>query len=116
MVLGHVTWACLLRREALAFLSSCYAFVEAAKGEVMPLWDSVRRELWQIRCHLPLLAVGDPLLRTIGNAEGQARKEKVWSKLLVPEQEEFQEAAEEQWNSLSVPQAICSRTEPARVV
>jgi len=54
-MLGHLTWAALLRREALAFVNHCYAFAEAAGTRVVPLWASVRQELSDLLAVLPLL-------------------------------------------------------------
>ena len=54
-VVGHLTWAVLLRREALAFAQKSYAFVDAAGTSVRPLWASVRQELTDLLALLPLL-------------------------------------------------------------
>ena len=54
VLVGHITWACLLRREALVVLDSVYAFIAAHLDETAVLWGSVARELWHIRCLLPL--------------------------------------------------------------
>ena len=53
VLLGHITWAVLLRREALSILSSCYAFARLGDGDVR-LWASVSCELRQIVSLLPL--------------------------------------------------------------
>jgi len=54
-VIGHLTWAALLRREALAFVQKCYAFIESVGTRVVPLWASVRQELTDLLALLPLL-------------------------------------------------------------
>ena len=56
VVLGHVTWAMLCRREGLALLDKCYSFIHASYEVVTPLWPSVRRELHQVMCLLPLFS------------------------------------------------------------
>eukprot|EP00959_Pyramimonas_sp_CCMP1952_P216043 4518828-Pyramimonas_sp.AAC.1 len=55
VLVGHITWTTLIRREGLSILQSVYAFVEFAGATPSTLWQSVRRELWQVRCLLPLL-------------------------------------------------------------
>ena len=40
-IIGHATWAILVRREALALLNYSYAFFKAHYSEVVPIWDSV---------------------------------------------------------------------------
>ena len=55
VLLGHVTWSSLLRREALCLLRASYAFSAKAGSQPLPLWRSVREELWRVRCLLPLL-------------------------------------------------------------
>ena len=56
VLLGHITWAMLLRRPSLTLLSACYAFTVDSGGEVpRTAWTSVRRELGQIAATLPLL-------------------------------------------------------------
>ena len=54
-ILGHYTWAGLVRREALALVQACYSFIHAYRDQRAPLWDSVRRELRWMRSILPLL-------------------------------------------------------------
>ena len=54
-LVGHITWAMLLRRESLSILSSVYAFTHAFYNSPQPLWNSVRRELRQVAALLPLL-------------------------------------------------------------
>ncbi|CAK0861196.1 unnamed protein product, partial [Prorocentrum cordatum] len=56
ILLGHITWTSLVRREALALLNTAYAFVEVNGVDLQELWPAVRRELWQVRRFLPLLA------------------------------------------------------------
>ena len=44
---GHITWAMLLRRKALAILSSVYV-VARVGTEPVRIWETVRRELRQV--------------------------------------------------------------------
>ena len=53
VLVGHITWAMLLRREALAILSSVYAFARLGT-EPIRLWENVRCELRQVADLLPL--------------------------------------------------------------
>ena len=53
VLVGHITWAMLLRREALAILSSVYAFARLGT-ELVRLWETVRCELRQVADLLPL--------------------------------------------------------------
>eukprot|EP00974_Lingulodinium_polyedra_P045916 4402268-Lingulodinium_polyedra.AAC.1 len=55
IILGHVTWALLVRREALAFLSCCYAYVEAAGSRRCRVWPRCLAELGRASALLPLL-------------------------------------------------------------
>ena len=54
VVLGHITWAMMSRREGLAILNSCYAFCHKNKQQACRLWPSVRRELQWVATLLPL--------------------------------------------------------------
>merc|ERR1712085_177725 len=56
VLVGHATWAMLLRRPSLSVLGATYAFI-LAEPSVRPrlLWKSVRRELAQVAAILPLL-------------------------------------------------------------
>ena len=54
-VLGHCTWASLLRREALGIFHQCYAFIRHDRSRLRTLWPGVRKELWRFRSLLPLL-------------------------------------------------------------
>jgi hypothetical protein len=54
-VVGSWTWAVLARRAALAVFSAVYRFIEAAKGHVFTVWQSVKRELRTICGLAPLL-------------------------------------------------------------
>lgn len=44
-VLGHFTWAAMMRRECLSLVSSCYSFVQSGDDEERPLWKIVQKEL-----------------------------------------------------------------------
>lgn len=57
ILLGHLTWAMLCRRESLSFVDKCYAFCSKNldNHKSRKLWPSVRRELRQIRNILPLI-------------------------------------------------------------
>ena len=55
LLLGHCTWAILARREGLALLSSCYAFMHQNGERHCRLWPSVRKELTWISALLPLM-------------------------------------------------------------
>lgn len=54
-ILGHCTWAALLRRESVAFFRYSYAFIEVAGIRQRKLWPSVSRDLRQFAAVLPLL-------------------------------------------------------------
>ena len=56
VLLGHITWAMLLRREALALLGSVYAFARQVSALPLRLWASVRKELRWVASLLPLFA------------------------------------------------------------
>ena len=56
IIIGHVVWCMLVDRSALAILDSIYGFIASAKHGVEKLPSDVRRELWQIRSLLPLIA------------------------------------------------------------
>jgi hypothetical protein len=45
VLLGHFKWCALMRREALAFVHACYAFVEKGGPSQVGLCAGVRREL-----------------------------------------------------------------------
>ena len=55
-VLGHFTWASLLRREALCIPQALYGFMTTFGSTVAPLWSSALRELRWMSALLPLLA------------------------------------------------------------
>ena len=40
-LLGHITWAALVRREVLSILSACYKFADLAGTAPVRLWPSV---------------------------------------------------------------------------
>ena len=48
LILGHITWAVMTRREGLSILKSCYAFVHQNQSKACRLWPSVRWELQTI--------------------------------------------------------------------
>ena len=54
-ILGHITWACLLRPETQAIISSCYVFIRPSYSKVAFMWGSVLRELRQVSALLPLM-------------------------------------------------------------
>ena len=54
LILGHITWALMTRREGLSILKSCYAFVHQNQSKACRLWPSVRWELQTIAALLPL--------------------------------------------------------------
>ena len=53
-IIGHVTFALLIRRELLSILSSVYAFIVKNYDKPTWLWASVKRELAMIVALLPL--------------------------------------------------------------
>ncbi|CAK0866856.1 unnamed protein product [Prorocentrum cordatum] len=71
VLVGHITWTTLMRREGLSILQSVYAFVEFAGSTPSTLWQSVRRELWQVRSLLPLLRLDVSVVTAVfsGNLE-----------------------------------------------
>eukprot|EP00435_Cladocopium_sp_Y103_P050327 s239_g15.t1 len=54
LILGHITWALMCRREGLSILKSCYAFAHENKSRPCRLWPSVRTELETVAAVLPL--------------------------------------------------------------
>ena len=54
LIVGHLTWAVMTRREGLSILKSCYAFINENKKQPKRLWPSVRWELETIAAILPL--------------------------------------------------------------
>ncbi|CAK0886869.1 unnamed protein product, partial [Prorocentrum cordatum] len=56
-VLGHLTWAFLLKRELLCILSSAFRFCEMAGEQRWRLWSCVTRELRIAAALLPFAAV-----------------------------------------------------------
>ncbi|CAK0850795.1 unnamed protein product, partial [Prorocentrum cordatum] len=56
-VLGHLTWAFLLKRKLLSILSSAFRFCEMAGEQRWRLWSCVTRELRIAAALLPLAAV-----------------------------------------------------------
>lgn len=57
LVLGHITWALMARREGLALINSCYAFVHKNIDKQARLWPSVRKELEWVATLLPLFRI-----------------------------------------------------------
>ena len=55
VVIGHVSFCFLLRRELLSTLGAVYAFGRRAEGVKMVLWPAVRRELRWAVALLPLV-------------------------------------------------------------
>ena len=55
VLVGHITWTCLLRRESLSFIQSTYVFIHKNIGKVSKIWSSVRKEISAISNLLPLL-------------------------------------------------------------
>ena len=55
VIIGHICWVCLLRRESLCLLDACYKFATAAGNRVIPFWKSVLFELDAIAGILPLI-------------------------------------------------------------
>lgn len=54
LVIGHITWAVMARREALSILSACYSFVHQCGNTPHRLWPRVRTELRWISALLPM--------------------------------------------------------------
>ena len=54
-LVGHITWAALLRRESLSFLSGCYKFMRESGTREVILWPVVARELRQVSALLLLV-------------------------------------------------------------
>ncbi|CAK0826240.1 unnamed protein product, partial [Prorocentrum cordatum] len=55
VLVGHISWACLIRREPLCVLSAVYPHIAAGLPTNSPMRGSVREELWLARSLLPLL-------------------------------------------------------------
>ena len=55
ILVGHWTWACLVRRESLSIFQHVYRFIQVAKTRIFQIWPSVRRELLVISSMAPLL-------------------------------------------------------------
>ncbi len=56
VLLGHITWLMMVRREALAILCACYDVVREHYRVHVPLSEDVRQELFQVSSLLPLLS------------------------------------------------------------
>jgi hypothetical protein len=54
LVIGHITWAVMARREALSILSACYSFVHQCGNTPHRLWPRVPTELRWISALLPI--------------------------------------------------------------
>ena len=57
VVLGHCTWAALLRRESLSIFSAVYRFIRLGGSATRPLWSSVCKELHDFQAIIPLLSI-----------------------------------------------------------
>lgn len=55
VLMGHWTWACLVRRPSLSVFSSVYHFIRSAGPVRFVIWNSVRRELHAAMGLVPLL-------------------------------------------------------------
>jgi hypothetical protein len=53
-LIGHITYIALLFRPLLSILNSSYGFVQRDYQHPIGLWPSVAREMWLVRCLLPL--------------------------------------------------------------
>ena len=53
-LVGHITYVSLLHRPLLSLLNSVYAFIRREFVRPTRVWKSVARELWYVRCLLPL--------------------------------------------------------------
>jgi hypothetical protein len=56
-LIGEYTWLMLVRRPALSSIRFCYYYIDKYKNTSSHLWTSVRHELSQLACLLPLLNV-----------------------------------------------------------
>ena len=54
ILLGHITWAMLIRRECLSILNHIYSFIRDNRHSYLPIPHSVRVELSHVRALLPL--------------------------------------------------------------
>ena len=54
-LIGHITFACLLRREMLSCLCSTYYFARECSQQGSKMWETTRRELGVFLSLLPLL-------------------------------------------------------------
>ncbi|CAK0887559.1 unnamed protein product, partial [Prorocentrum cordatum] len=54
VLLGHIAWTMICKRETLCILSSVYAFKSQKDPGVRPLWASAKFELWCVASILPL--------------------------------------------------------------
>eukprot|EP00959_Pyramimonas_sp_CCMP1952_P007620 158985-Pyramimonas_sp.AAC.1 len=57
VIVGHITWSSLDRRERLSLLHATYAFIEAAGPSPFRLWESISQELEGVRNLLLLSCV-----------------------------------------------------------
>ena len=55
VLVGHLTFGCLVRRESLCILRSCYDFRRAGHQRRVPIWPSAMRELQIMQGMLVLL-------------------------------------------------------------
>ena len=57
IIVGHITWTILVRRECLSLFSSVFRFIDKNQATPEALWDSVRWGLKTIRDIILLLSV-----------------------------------------------------------
>eukprot|EP00971_Amphidinium_carterae_P330890 6464160-Amphidinium_carterae.1 len=85
VLMGHVTFACLLRRELLCIFSSVYSYIQAGYEEPVNLWPSVVREFTLFRSLLFFVQSdlrrgwGEKVLVSDACESGHASLKSVWS-------------------------------------
>ena len=57
IIMGHLTWSFLVRRELLSLFSTVYVFIKHHPNSSSFLWPSVRKELAHARSLLPMAFV-----------------------------------------------------------
>jgi hypothetical protein len=55
ILVGHMTYFCMLQRGALSIFNSVYKFIRTAGARTLPLWQSVAEELRVFRSLMPLV-------------------------------------------------------------